>query len=421
MTNIGMLFPGHGAQYSGMAKKWLDYWMVPMIFEEASDSLGFDVQEFCLNGDPADLARTELAQPILLTVGYIAFRILMDEYDWKPAYLAGHSLGEFTALTCAEAIRFGDALKLVSMRGKLMKQTAEEAGGSMIALMGLTAEEIELECRRISERIGYVQISNYNSAEQCTLSGTAAALSEAASVLESKGARLIDVGVNAPYHSPLMEAVVRPLREELQRYELKLPSIEVVSNTMAREFRQVDELREAMAVQIVQPVRWYESIAYMVSQGVTEFIEAGPQSMLRNLMMVNEWDANIYAFDLRSDAELIHEMLRTDDPLQEVDRNRKARLVQGCLAEAVCTENQGGNEDRYQSEVVLPYRHLKLWYQQAMKSESDIPFHRLDKALQLLQSIMDVKQVPAEEQRQRFQRILYQSGLFDRFEHFLRA
>lgn len=419
MNKMSLLFPGHGSQYSGMGKKWLDVWMVPRIFEQASDTLGFDMKRACLDGDVRDLARTEMAQPVILTAGYIAFQVIMEQLELEPAFLAGHSLGEFTALTCAEALRFEDALKIVSARGRLMKQASAQANGSIIAVMGVEPDLVEAECEALSRNGGYAAVSNYNSKDQLTISGDKETVAKAVALLESKGARFMEVNIDAPYHTPLMEMVVQPLKEELRKYPFFAQKYPVISNTKALPFDSGDDLIDSLSRQIVNPVRWHDSIRYMFDQGITRFLEVGPQAILRNLFMINEWDAEFYSFDDRRDEALVREMLSAADPLEKVDKERKLELAQGCLAEAVCTANLNGDAEAYRTGVVLPYQRLKAWFHHAKKTDSDITFRQLKRALQTLKTVMAVKGVPQNEQRQRFRRILFQTGLFDYFEEYL--
>lgn len=419
LKKTALLFPGHGSQYSGMAKKWLEFWMVPRIFELASDTLGIDVKKICIDGDAKDL--NEYTQPIILTASYVAYQVLIDKYEFSPEFLAGHSLGEFTALTCAGALEFEHALKIVYKRGELMKQVASEVDGSMVALMGLSAEEISKTCKHISKTLSFVTISNFNSEDQHTISGQTDAVKKAVSLLEAKGARPMEVNINAPYHSVLMQAVVEPLKVELSKYKINTPNVKVISNTKALPFDNEDDLREALAFQIVRPVKWYDSIGYMVRSGIDELIEVGPQAILRNLMMFNEWDANFYSFDDRRDEELIHELLGMQDPLLRVDKARKIALLQGCLAEAISTQNRNEEISEYRSSVLLPYKELKAKIFHLSTSDSDIASHHLNRSLQTLKKIMVGKGVPIQEQRQRFKRILYETGLFDYFEDYLHA
>ncbi|GAE86716.1 ACP S-malonyltransferase [Acetivibrio straminisolvens] len=232
MKKIALLFPGQGSQYVGMGKKlYENYSAAREVFDEANEVLGFDLKELCFNGDINELTKTENTQPVILTASVAAFRVYMEKYGVKPAFLAGHSLGEFAALTCAGAISFKDAVRIVRNRGRYMQEAVPQGIGAMAAVSGVDKPVIEETCIKVSDENHLVVVSNHNSKDQIVISGHTSAVNTASEILKKHGARIVPLKVSAPFHSPLMQPAADRLREELKLYSYNEPKWQVISNT----------------------------------------------------------------------------------------------------------------------------------------------------------------------------------------------
>jgi [acyl-carrier-protein] S-malonyltransferase len=278
------LFPGQGSQKVGMGSALCAAHpdLKERLFDRADALLGFPLTQLCFHGPEEALTRTENAQPALLLVSIAALEALWAR-GVQPDVVAGHSLGEYSALVAAGALRFEDALRAVRKRGELMAAIGESVRGAMAAVMGLPPETIEAVCREASE-VGLVQVANYNSPEQTVVSGEREAVQRAGDLAKERGAgRVVALNVSAPFHCGLMA----PLREEMARVlaqiEIEPPRVPVIANFTAQPVTSPDEIRIALADQVAGAVRWTDSIRRLSSDGITRFVEVGPGRVLSGL------------------------------------------------------------------------------------------------------------------------------------------
>lgn len=253
------------------------------VFEEASDSIGKDMAKLCFDSDEETLSLTFNAQPAILTVSTAALAALEKETELKPEFVAGHSLGEYSALVCAGAIEFSDAVRTVRKRGELMQEAVPSGEGAMAAIIGLAKKDVEDICAASGN--GGVWPANYNSPEQTVISGAAGAVERAGKEALERGAkRAVPLKVSAPFHCPLMSPAAEKLAaflDEVKVSEIKTP---VVTNFEAEGNSDPQRVKELLLKQITGPVRWSESVEYMKSGGVGRFIEIGPGRALCGLI-----------------------------------------------------------------------------------------------------------------------------------------
>jgi [acyl-carrier-protein] S-malonyltransferase len=282
MTSIALVFPGQGSQYVGMAQDLVaTYPQARAVFEQADATLGFALSALCFNGPESELTDTLNAQPALLTHSIAALRVLQTfQPNLMPAFVAGHSLGEYSALVAADALDFADALKLVRERGRVMKRAGERTPGAMAAIIGMDTAALESVCAETG-----VQIANYNAPGQIVISGEKAALQRAVERARAQGAkRAIVLAVSIASHSRLMEDAAREFADAVAATPLRAPRIPVISNVTAQPLSDVNEIQRELVAQLTASVQWVKSIEYIIAHGVTQFIEIGPKDVLAGLI-----------------------------------------------------------------------------------------------------------------------------------------
>jgi [acyl-carrier-protein] S-malonyltransferase len=298
------IFPGQGSQYVGMSKSFYDGYRVARdVFDEADEVLGFGLSVLAFNGPGDELDRTENTQPALLAASVAALRVLEESLELTPVCMAGHSLGEYTALVAAGAMSFRDAVRLVHLRGKFMQDGVEAGEGGMCAVLGLDAESVFGICSEATRDGSIVVPANINSPAQVVVSGHAAAVKRAAALSRERGAkRVVELKVSAPSHSPLMAGAAARLNHILERVELKDLNVPVYSNVEAEPIGDVSRVRDLLTRQLTSPVLWVDTIKSMKRDGVGAVVEIGPGKVLSSL--VKRIDKTIDTFNLDSAADI---------------------------------------------------------------------------------------------------------------------
>ena len=279
------VFPGQGSQSIGMMAEFSDqYSEVKDLFSRASDALGYDLATIISAGPVEELNKTECTQPAMLTAGVAAWKVLRMNTELKPALLAGHSLGEYTALVCSGAMKFEDAVKLVAERGRLMQNAVPQGIGAMAAILGLDDDQVIAICEQATSDTMIVQAVNFNSPGQVVIAGHDNAV-EKAMVLakEAKAKRALKLPVSVPSHSSLMTEAANQLAEVLSSIEIKSPEIPVLHNVDGKTHSDADEIKQCLKQQLHNPVLWVDTVHNLIAQGVDSIVECGPGKILAGL------------------------------------------------------------------------------------------------------------------------------------------
>ena len=307
-----LLFPGQGSQIVGMGLEFYkDFEIVKKIFKEADEKLSFPISKLILEGPENELQLTKNTQPAILTVSYSIYKVLQNEFnfDFKPfKFFAGHSLGEYTALACSNALTFNDALQLLYERGKAMQEATPVGKGSMIAVLGLNISEINnLLKTRINDE-GICEIANDNAVGQVILSGNKEKIEDLQKDLKEKKIKSIPLKVSAPFHCSLMKPAAVKMEEKINKTSFINPSVKIINNVTAKPEINSNVIKRLLIDQIFCTVKWRESLIYMSESGVKNFIEIGPGKALTGMVKRTIKDANCFSINSITDIKnLINE------------------------------------------------------------------------------------------------------------------
>ncbi len=284
MNNLAFIFPGQGSQKVGMlAELAAQYPIIEATFAEASDVLGYDLWALIQAGPQEELNLTERTQPMLLTASVAIWRVWQEQNGAAPAFMAGHSLGEWSALVCAGVVEFKDAVKLVQLRGKYMQEAVPAGEGSMAAIIGLD-DDIILDVCKEAEQGEVVSAVNFNSPGQVVIAGNKAAVDRACELCKEKGAkRALPLAVSAPFHSSLLRPAADKLAEDIAQVTFNAPAIPVIHNVNAETSTSPEEIKSLMIEQIYHPVLWVSCVNALVKTGIDTCVECGPGKVLSGL------------------------------------------------------------------------------------------------------------------------------------------
>ena len=306
---FSVIFPGQGSQLVGMGKDlYSKYSLIQNLFKEADDTLGFSLSNLILNGPKDELDLTENTQPAIFLVSYSIFKLITEEFNIdlnRASFFAGHSLGEYSALTSAGSLSLANTLKILKIRGKAMQSSVPKGVGGMVAVLGSKIEKIE---RIIQENESKYKcfIANDNSEGQIVLSGNIDDLEKMMIDLNNANIKNIKLPVSAPFHCKLMHKATLVMSEEISKLNFEEPKNTLVSNVTSKEILNLSELKDLLVKQIENRVRWRESVLFMINKGVTQFIEIGPGKVLSGLIKRIDKNVKVSAINTEEDIKLIN-------------------------------------------------------------------------------------------------------------------
>lgn len=410
MNKVAFLCSGQGSQYIGMGEKlYNEYPEAKEIFDTANEVLGFSLTDLCFKGDLEELTLTKNVQPALLAYSYALYKVYSKKFDLTPSCLAGHSLGEYTALLISGAIKYEDALKIVRKRGELMQEASCD-DGCMAAVMGFDNDKLKELCEECSTEENTVSISNYNSSVQTVISGSKKAVDKVVEQLKDTNVKVKFLTVSAPFHSRYMQPAADKLREELEKYTFSDLKIPVITNFTAKPYKSKDDIIYNLTNQLVSPVQWVETMNYIKTLNINTYIELGPKRTLTSIAKREVKFAEAFSLDSEDtfDALLKHLEWKFGDPT----------VISRCMAVAVCTRNSNWNEEEYEKGVSVPYKKVEA-IQNILDETQEYPTkEQMLEALNMLKSVFKTKGTPVDEQKARFQQIFNETRTNDVFKDF---
>ena len=407
MEKIAFIFPGQGSQYIGMSKTLYEqHDIVRHTFEEASDILGFNLAELCFSGSLAELSRLENALVALLTSSVAAFRAYMKEIGVAPQFCAGHSLGEYSALTCSGALKFSDAVKIVEQRAKLAKEVADIGNSAMTIIGGITPPLVEEECRKVSAPENEVCVSCYNSYNEVAIAGHIEAVQQVENRVLDMDGQITPLLGTAPFHSPLMQSAAAKLKRVLETYTYSYCSWATFSNVTALPYNHSKMIVDSLANQIIKPVRWQETIQSLQKYGVTITIEFGAKNVLSNLVKTEAPNIKTFCYDQKADRQMLTEILYSN----EMYSKHVPTVITKCLAIGVATPNYNSDAEEYKKGMIGPYRTIQHIQEEVEKSGLKPTKENMIQSIEMLHSIFNTKKIPVEEQEVWFNRIENETG-----------
>jgi len=393
MRKYAVIFPGQGAQYIGMGKTLCQqYSIAENIFNEANDILHMDIKRMCFSGKVSELNRIENVLPAIFIVSIAAYRAFEQIHPIKPFVAAGHSLGEYTALTASGVLSFEDALNIVRRRSELAAQIRD---GAMSIIDNYDVSDVYLLCDELASSGKYVVVACKNTEDQCVICGDQSAVLAIEDILSEKKAQITPMLSSPPFHCSLMKSVSETLKEELMKIKMHEFAFPVYSNVLSTAYLNAGYIPELLSRQVIEPVLWWETIENIIDHGVSTFIEIGPQMILSDLIRRTHDASSLLSFSQKNDDPQIRTFFAGD--IRSLHRNYEITLVTKCIAAAVSTKNKNWNNDEYHKGVVEPYKTVRNMQVDLQQKRLHPTQDQCIQAVKMLQSVLQTKMTPENE------------------------
>lgn len=368
MKKIALLFSGQGTQKKDMGLAlYKEFKIARDLLQKVDKILNIDLKKICFSNPNNVLAQTKYAQIAIFVMDYIRYQIYKQETAVLPTYCAGLSLGEITALACAEAIDFEDALTLVWKRGQFMQEAADQDEGSMIAVQGIDAEALQYLCNENTAEGQIAVISNYNSPSQMVVSGHSEVVSRINLMLKKHGVKATKLNVNAAFHSPLMKHAAEKFSGELKQIKYNDPHFPVISNVTATPYKIKEDIAHLLSKHMLSPVHWYQSIQMIKQEGISYFVELSETNTLSRL---------VSSIDSVSETRQLYDRTGLDNIIYEISglaeyHKKKIRYVEQAVHIMTCTKNYNYILEDYEERVKQPYCRLQELYLQLLEERTE--------------------------------------------------
>jgi len=392
MNKVAVLFPGTGSQYIGMGKKLCEtYEIADKIFDEANRILDRDLKKMCFNGTLTELSKCENLHPVLLTISYIFYKVYIENNNIVPVVGAGHSFGEYSALVCSGAISFEDGLHIAQLRGK----SIDFVKGAMTVINESDIDYVTKLCAKMNEFNNTIYLSCINSEKQFILSGTRENINTVEEVLIEDGHKIATMYYSSPIHSPMMVSVANEIEETIIKMNIKEPRFLIISNYTGQVCKDVKTIRNNLVNQLTHTVLWRDSIVTMEQLGADLYIEVGPKTVLKDLVIENRVGSEVLALDNDDDLNKFKEIISMDTSKKQVHKSSNIEKIVQCLRIAASTKNNNltCTQEQYNYGVIEPYASLKNLRLSIEKEARDASDAELREAIAYLNRILDTKKV----------------------------
>jgi len=402
MKRIALVFPGQGSQYVGMGEKlYLKYNSVKEIYKEANDILGYDLSSICFKGRLSELNRIKNMFPAILTTSYAIFKVYMEEVGIEPVCMAGHSLGEISALVCSEAVSFADALKLIQFRSELAMQVKKTSQGILGIVDNLECDQVERICKELRSCEKKAAIACYNASNQLVIAGVEDAVLEAGAKAMKLNAKFTPLLYSPPFHSVLMNDISEMFKNRLKEINIQNTRWPVISNIDCSIYERKEQIIDNLADQLRMPVQWMKIMNVFEEFSVDTIIESGPLALMSNLAERYNRNFKIYSFGQENDREILY-----TKAADSIGKSEYCNIMKACMTAAVASPNKNDNQQAYLEGVVKPYNNIKEIYLNRVNKKESFTLEDAMFAVDMLLMVYKTKRFPIEYQRKRITEIL---------------